>query len=221
MPRDVAVIVPWRGGCPHRAQALTRVTDHLVATHPRWPVILGEVDPGAPWVKAQAVAAALESTDAELLVVHDADVWTDGLAAAVDALTDAAWAIPHGFLYRLAEGQLEPTTDKQHLAQAPYRGHAGGGIVVINRSTYERCSLDARFVGFGQEDDAWALALTTLVGPAWRGDAPLWHLWHPPQPRMTRARGNRDGWKLYQQYRRCRGKPEAMAELVDAGRAHG
>lgn len=213
---NVAVLIPWMGGCPYRLEALERVTGRLAKIHPPWEIVLGELPLGSPWVKARAVDVALQKTSAATLVVHDGDVWTDGLDAAVASLgAECRWAIPHHKVYRLAGGVTGPTDDRRCLVQAPYVGFPGGGIVVIDRDAYETCPLDPRFVGFGQEDESWALALTTIYGPPWRGDAPLWHWWHPPQPRRSRSVGNPESFALWRRYRRARNNPAAMSALVE------
>lgn len=190
---------------------------------PRWPWPVIEGAPtGAAWCKAEAVADALSRTDAEILIITDADVWCDGTADALMAVADgAAWAVPHGKVHRLtleatstvlATGTFTPGAD---CAEKPYTGHAGGGIVVLHRTVYESCPLDPRYVGWGQEDDAWALALRCLHGPPWRGDAPLWHFWHQPQPRQTRRTGSPESVALYRRYQKARRQPERMRALLE------
>ncbi len=74
---------------------------------------------------------------------------------------------------------------------------------------------DVRFVGWGQEDDAWACALKGLVGPPMRGAHDLWHLWHTPQERMSRSEGNEAGVELVNRYGRVRSDRAALRALVD------
>lgn len=67
-------------------------------------MVLGRCDEG-PWIKAHAVADALRKTNAEILIVADADVWATGLPEALQAVCDgASWAIPHRGVLRLSEG---------------------------------------------------------------------------------------------------------------------
>jgi hypothetical protein len=212
----VSVIIPWRRGCPHREAALSWTLDQWRAAG-REPV-LGHA-PDGPWCKAEAVAEALPRATGEVLVIADADVWCDGIEAAVTAVQGGApWAIPHGKVHRLAE---RATSDllaggplRADLAQPAYRGFEGGGITVLGRALYDQAPLDARFISWGQEDEAWALALRALAGAPWRGDAPLYHLWHPPQKRLSRRWGSRDSQALYRQYRRAAGRPDRMRALL-------
>lgn len=215
---SVAVVIPWRPGCPYREAALDIVTDRLVHTHPGWDLVLGHHVDG-PWCKAAAIADALDRTGADTLIIHDADVWCDDLAAAVDALDSTTrWAIPHDKVWRLRQGQLEPTLDRSRLARSVYVGYAGGGITVLPRAVYDACPMDPRFVGWGQEDESWAKALFALHGPYWRGNAPLWHFWHPPQERANQRHGSPAGVALAHRYTRAERDPDAMAQLIEEAR---
>jgi hypothetical protein len=213
---DVAVVIPWRAGCPHRQQALEWVLDRYQTQHPDWQIELA--DTCGPWCKGATVRAGVENVDAEVIVVADADVWCEGLTAAIDAVrAGAAWAIPHKLVHRLdvaaTAAFYETGTPGPGRTQHPYSGHAGGGLVVLRRDTYLRIPIDPRFVGWGQEDDSWAMALQRITGRPWRGTADLIHLWHPPQPRLSRRWGSQDGRDLYERYRRIR-TAEAMERLL-------
>lgn len=178
------VIVPWRGGCADRERALAWASTQYPSS---WHLTLARC-PDGPWVKARAVLPALERSCADVVVVADADVWCSATPAAVDAVRDGAlWAKPHTLVYRLDPaattvvlGGAKPVT-WMGLARDPYRGYSGGGLVVGRPETLREIPLDARFEGWGGEDASWGMALLDLAGDPWRGEAPLFHLWHPPQ----------------------------------------
>jgi hypothetical protein len=90
-------------------------------------------------------------------------------------------------------------------------------MTVLTRETYEQVPLDRRFAGWGQEDESWALALTCLTGAPWRGDAPLWHLWHPPQDRASRRWGSGASRALWARYCQAAADPDAMRALLAEG----
>lgn len=101
---STAVLIPWRPGCPHRAAALDYVAARYAAN---FDVAIGHC-PEGPWIKALAVANALRQTDAEVLIVADADVWAQGLPGALQAVRNGArWAIPHRGVLRLSEAATE------------------------------------------------------------------------------------------------------------------
>ncbi len=218
---STAVLIPWRDtGCEHRTRALAFVLSRYAGYG--WPVVIGRYD--GPWCKALAVADALAQTQAEILILGDADCWTAGLPAAVQAVQDGAtWAIPHRGVHRLNEDatgryMTGAPLEGLPLGERAYLGVEGGGLVVIRRDAYEAAPLDPRFVGWGSEDESAGFAWRCLHGPPWRGKAPLIHLFHPPQERATRAFGSMDSRDLRKRYVRARNDPAAMRRLIEEGR---
>jgi hypothetical protein len=212
----IDVIVPWQPGCRHREAAWRFL-------RPRWEQV-GEVIEGrcvGPWVKAEAVADALTRSTSDVLVIADADVWVDPSDAVAACET---WAVPHLKVHRLSEQSTQMVlegADWCGLAldrsngqdRRPYRGQLGGGVTVIRRDVYVDCPIP-RIEGWGQEDEAWAIALQCLYGKPWRGDRDLVHLWHPPQQRASRTVGSDAGRRIRERYRCARRNPTAMRELV-------
>jgi hypothetical protein len=189
---SVSVLIPFASEDPWRVDARAYVGG--------WYDALGyEVIEGTcpdPWRKAVAVAHAVRCSTADVFVVADADCIC-GVAPAIAAVeTGAAWAVPHLMVHRLDQAATEAVYAGADPAgttgrtQRPYKGFAGGGIVVLRRDVWEEVPLDPRFAGWGGEDSSWAMALTTLAGPPARFEADLFHLWHEPPPRMTRRWGS-------------------------------
>jgi hypothetical protein len=218
----VAVVVPWRPGCRHREAAWKHIQGLYAECHPEWELIEARA-PDGPWCKAAAVNPVIQRVDADVVVVADADVWSDALERAVFAVVcGESWAMPHEQVHRLSEVGTQAVLageawGKHPLAQRAYYGVWGGGIVVGQREVLLDARLDPRFRSWGQEDTSWAHALNCLYGKGWRGDAPLWHLFHPPQEREERHRGSQAGWALYQRYLKVRRDPEGMRALIAEG----
>lgn len=215
--RSVSVVVPWRAA-PGRERVWDWVRGRWLAKHPSWQIVTGEA-PAGPWRKALAVADGAKRATGDILIVADADVVVEDIETAVDAVVGGApWAMPHRMVHRLTEDStralLGGSAGYGPLAQGPYEGHPGGGLVVLPRALLDDVPLDPRFAGWGQEDDAWALALRTLAGPEWRGEEILWHLWHPPQERLSRAVGSLDGAALFERYRAAAGDPSRVRALL-------
>lgn len=215
------VAIPWRGGCEHRDAALRWTIGRYADTFADVELIFGACDPDVPFNRAEAILDAARKTDRDVLIVADADCFTSGLVDAVNTVRDGApWAVPHLMLHRLSQAATErvlagePPEEQTELNERPYRGHETGTLLVIRREVLFDVPPDVRMVGWGQEDDAWAMALRTLVGPPWRGTQPLWHLWHPPQPRISRRVGTRENDKLLRRYAAARRKPDAMRALI-------
>lgn len=166
-----------------------------------------------------------------MVVIADADAWCEGLPDALQGATEAGWAVPHARVHRLSQqstervlggeewtpGAMPLSTDNSH-DRRPHRASPTGLIVAMRSDILDAVPPDRRFVGWGQEDEAWRLALETLVGPAWRGTAQAMHLWHPPQSRQSRTSGNTAGVKLKRRYQRAARDPAAMLELIEEGR---
>lgn len=214
---SVDVVIPWKPGCPHRERALPFVIDWW--ERQGLTTVIGRCD--GDWTKAVAVADALERSTADTLIVADADVILsdpDAVGQALDALQSHGWAVPHLQVWRWNETATSRILDgeqpnKRHLAERRYTGWLGGGITVTTRALYDAVPLDPRFVGWGQEDESWALALGCLAGEPWRGDSDLWHLWHPPAKRLKRAVGSKAGAALRARYEAAT-DPTAMVALI-------
>lgn len=220
----VSVLVPFRPDGGHRDRAWEWVRDWWMRTHPGWQVVEGNCPRPDSWVKALAVADALQRADGDLLVIADADVVCPDVEAAVQVVEDGApWAIPHNIVYRFSEHAtarlyvgVAPEEIRGGWDRKPYRGVEGGGLVVLPRETYGRVPLDPRFTEWGQEDESWAIALNMLAGRRWRGAAPLFHLWHPPAPRLNRHVGNPHSWALHVRYAyAAKAGASAMRVLID------
>lgn len=221
----VAVIVPYTSTCPHRDAAWEWVRRKFETEHPEWQILVGSA--GEPWCKAEAAAAAITQTTADTLIISDADVWTDALPAAIAVVDHGAqWVSPRSTIRRLTEYATAevldgaPFTFDLPLETPDYLGTRGGGIVVLTRDAWNTAPLDATFTGWGQEDQAWALALHGLVGPPVILDQPhwpLWHLWHPPANPPHRRAGSHEALDRYRAYQRAK-RPEQLRRLVEGGR---
>lgn len=208
----VSVLVPWGGSDPTRLQIWKFVRRWYEKEFPNWEICVGSSK--GPWCKADAVNRALAEAKNEILVIADADCIAPGLLSAVQALEmDYSWSMPHYAVHRLSRRGTnlvlrgsDPRTfprTRDYYHRLPYIGFRGGGVTVMTKKVYMSCPLDPRFVGWGQEDQAWSLALSSLHGRPWRPTStPLWHLWHPPQPKVSQAIGSPKSQHLLETYRK-------------------
>lgn len=203
-----------------------------------WAIVEGRA-PAEPWVKANATQDAAQAALAGTWIVLDADVLLDPAvlvetARIVDA-GEAEWVHPHRVIYRLAAGptrslvdhppdlphdQLPLPTTRNALDRNIYQGSTGGGIVTCSSDAYHRTGgFDPRFVGWGGEDVSFGRALRTLCGEPACLEAPLWHLWHPPQPRpanphRVQRKASVESDRLSGRYVAATGRPDKMRELI-------
>lgn len=187
---SVAVIIPWRSEDPTRLRGRDFVVRRYRHLFPTWQLILAELPSGA-WSKGTAVALGRDRTDADVLVIADADclVEENSLRIAQRAVEagNSRWAMPHTFVHRLNEDATERVLAAgqlpgpyARLERAGYHGVPGGGITVVAADAYDDCPIDARFLDWGCEDTAFGMALTCLHGDPHQGLGILWHLWHTP-----------------------------------------
>lgn len=217
---DVTVIVPLRLDCPYRERAWTFVRARFAVQYPAWRVVTAS-DDGEPFSKAAAVMRAVRDVDSEVVIVHDADVWCDELAVAIDYLPRHRWAVPHYDVLRLSEYATHETythPDPQIDLVERHRGVLGGGIVVVSRDVIDQVPMDPRFRGWGGEDISWGHALRTVIGEMWRGRAPLYHYWHPPAPRISRAIGSQESYALTLRYCDASRNKQKMNAILNEAR---
>lgn len=224
---NVSVLIPTGGTCPHRAAALRWVTDRYTAEFPDWEIVYGDGVTPDGYSRSRAILDAARMASGDMFLVADGDVWCDPLNA-VQAARESGWAVPHLLLHRLSRESTEqvlagadwrglPLSTDNKQDSRPYKGNETGTMVAIRADVLADVPPDPRFVGWGQEDQAWALALRCLVGVPWRGGEDLVHLWHPPQPRASRVTGTKAGKELLSRYRKAR-KPADMRALIEEAR---
>lgn len=224
----IGVVIPWRSGDEHRERALDWTTRRYEHAFPDADIRLGHCNPDLPFNRAEAILDGESRSDADVLVIADADCWCDQIphATAAVALGTAAWAVPHRLIHRLSEDSTErvyagtdwhglPLSTDNPQDRKPYVGNEAGTLLVIRRDVLLDVPPDVRFVGWAREDKAWSYALRLLVGAPWRGTGDLVHLWHPPQPRASRIKGSPESERLFHRYARARRDPVAMRSLIN------
>lgn len=181
----------------------------------------------SPWCKAEAYNPAVAASDAEVVVLADADsfVATAVLDRAIDACTTMPWACPFSRVRRLTAHATDAllTCDPATVEIPPVGDlHSdvhdclpGGGIVVMRRDVAVRCGpFDAKFRGHGGEDYALGNVARTFTGEYAVGfTAPLWHLWHPPGAPAPDGHAAR---RLINDYRRAKFDVAATQALLEA-----
>lgn len=228
----VSVVVPWRGGDTWRERSLEYVRDWYAIHHPGWQFLISDIGRSGPWCKARAVAAGIEQAAGRVLVVADADVITPEVGECVTEVESgrSPWAVPHKNVYRLRPAATElvwagenlpdwraPHVHLKTRVEETHKAVTGGGVVVLDRSSWGRVPIDARFQGWGQEDLAWGWALTRTFGVPYKRSGPCFHLWHPPQDRSTRSVGSQAGYNLWRRYQKAYTASEVAELLAEPG----
>lgn len=223
----VAVVALWSdSGCEWRQRAWAWLQPRL---HDLGAVVEGDGATPGGYSRTRAILDGAAKTDADVLVITDADVWVDDLAETIERAVQHGWAVPHRLIHRLSPESTEkvlagadwrglPLSTDNHQDSRPYTGHEAGTLLAVRRDVLELAPPDPRFVGWGSEDDAWAYALRCLVGTPWRGRADLVHLWHPAQPRDSREIGNQANDRLLRRYIDAHQDAAAMSALLAEAR---
>jgi hypothetical protein len=111
----VSVVIPWRGGCPHRTAALELILDWWHQTHPAWQTVVADCDDG-PWRKAVAIIRGALRVDADVIVVADADVIVYGASAGVaNILGGSAWISPFSSVIRFSQVGTRTLVDEHTI----------------------------------------------------------------------------------------------------------
>lgn len=223
---SVDVIVPAStSDDAHRLASRQWVVRRYRTLHADWPVAVA-LHTG-PWCKAEAVNPIAADSDADVLVLADADsfVAPDALRASVADVTSGRhdWAVPAFQVRRMTEAAsravLELDPDTLPDPRSPVvRSHSllpGGGIVVVSRALWlDADGYDPRFIGWGGEDYALGCALRALSGHyAHKQPGVLWHLWHPPAPSNGGLLPDESA-ALATHYRAAKHDPAAMRSLI-------
>lgn len=227
----VSLIVPRsQGDHSSRAASWEWLQARYRAQMPELQIVIGK-HMGQPWCKGVVVNAAVEQSSGEVLVIADSDCWVDPatLREAVELVRTnrAPWVVPHTNVHRLDQASTEkrllaPPTTELRLAgvtydRKPYIGYAGGGIVVVGRAALDYAGgFPTGFVGWGCEDEAFALCLDSLLGHHTRLGADLWHFWHPIGQRLKDAYYQRNR-KLFQQYKSAARNAESLWHFIQNG----
>jgi predicted glycosyltransferase involved in capsule biosynthesis len=205
------LLVPWRPDGGRR--------DELWAFCRRWwsdfEIIEGSSDDG-PFRRAQAINRAAACTDADVFAVIDADVVADAqqvrqAAKMARETRRVVFAFTQYYALNIAttaavlEGRADllARTDDRRRGARWWTDRHESSIVVIPRTVWDTVGgFDERFVGWGQEDVAFAHSARLLTGEPERVDGPVYHLWHRRSSERSRKLENwRRNQALGERYR--------------------
>jgi hypothetical protein len=146
---------------------------------------------GMPYCRSWALNVGAASASGRVLVLHDGDMLLPADYAA-EALKQIAAGAQVANIKRFVFYMDEADTSRwfsgrrQLDASAPeaitQNLEAGGSLVIVRDAFFEIGGMDEEFIGWGGEDNEfWERA---QVLRRWEfGYLPIWHLWHPAQPK--------------------------------------
>lgn len=221
-----SVIIPFESNNDvHRLRALQYIIDWWKDNFD-FEIIIGRSD---PYTKGSALHNGVNQTNAECLILSDADSFItpiENITKAVNFISSKPrWSVPYNRVYRFTEEESEKwysvskslvpdLKTKHNLTDHPYYPALGGGIVILHRELWDVVGgIDSRFSGWGGEDRSFGYALSTMHSHAVQMEGRLLHMWHPDQgpsqPMSIKTES------LYKRYRDAYRKPTKMKVLVD------
>lgn len=214
------VLVPFRGGDPHRERAWA-----FARAQWRLPVFVS--DDGmtiGPFNKSRAVnRAAAAAGDWDVAVIADADMLVphDQVRRCAQMVHRTGRAAhPFSLLHRLSAHGTDAilngsaTNWSQH-AQSSHPKVPGGVIVVPRRLWDAVGGMDERFVGWGGEDGALKTSCRVLGDGIDQVDGEAWHLWHPPAPTRKAGTLYAANRALAHRYRAATTEPAIRALILE------
>jgi hypothetical protein len=224
----ISFLIPYRAENAYRSTSLDYVRGQLLqGWEPGEIEVLIEDSPTENFNRSAARNAAAKKAQGDVLVFVDADscVPLRQMKIAFDLLgkVGAQWVLPYDRYYSLTEGGTKahmlgdtPAEYEHCFPSVETPEPAVGGGIVVSRVAFEVVhGYDERFIGWGEEDRAFYMALETLA-PHWtRIQGPLYHLWHPADESVRFEQPHfEDNRRLCNRYRCAVGNKPLMAALV-------
>lgn len=227
---EISILIPFRDNGTRKAQR-EWLHQRWLKLFPSAEIIVAEDDGLDPFSKTIAVNNAYKQSSSDIIAMVDADCWIDP-AILLDAAEkirsgQASWARPCNDVYKLTkeftkklinfESSVDLVIDREDYRDIT---KAIGFVVVFSKDQFEKVGgMDPRFRGWGGEDNAWNLMLTTLFGEAFEGNEIGFHLWHP----VGRSSDGRKAWEgqldrnteVVREYDLAAGKYEKMLKLAE------
>ena len=227
LSQSVAVLTPFRSADPMRIRNRDWTRAWWETHFPDWRLIESSDGRKGAFSKTQAVnAAAQQAEGIDVLVVADADMIPNPTAVreAVGLAANYPWVVPQWDLVYLSAEATERVTREMPgwpLADRCREGYAlnpepCAGVFVLRRSIFNKVGgMDERFVGYGGEDFAFGLALSTLAGRYIRLPSSMYHLHHRRRRPLNETGVNFSTatQELARRYARAYGNLTAMQEV--------
>lgn len=185
----VSILIPFKSDRAQRDRNWTWIKKRYEILMPRAEICIGETNI-VPYCKAAAVNNAAKLATREIFIIADADIVFDinHMEIAIQGLSLYSWIIPYQSINRLTEKQTVNLLNQDtsiSMSDINFTGCTSilgsiGGLIIVPRKYFEKIrGFDERFKGWGAEDDAFYMAMNTILGRNARLKTPIWHLSHP------------------------------------------
>lgn len=171
-----------------------------------------------PFCLPAAINEAAAEAAGDVFFIGSADVAVDfaWLATAVEMVEkEPMQSVRCSRIHLLSQPLTDSLLAKDPTGELDEEGNpvvAGSvGCIVFSKALFDAVGgMDERFKGWGPEDAAFHMALTTIGYPSHILDGDLRHLWHQPAP----GRWGENHRTLLTEYEQAWGNRPAMVELL-------
>lgn len=225
MFHKVSVLFPYRSDHGPRARAFDWIKRYYRTAMPDIELCVGVHESGL-FNRSYAINQAARKATRDIFVIADTDVIYDPsvLLDAIGQLKHHAWVVPFRDTILLSEentrqllqanpGWPFPVPVSNYSVDPGYETFVGRLNVIPRSNFYKVKGYDNRFVGWGREDDAFACSVNTLCGRLKKLEHKVYHLWHPYVGKQGNPHFDANT-RIYEEYRRANGNPEAMRQLL-------
>lgn len=220
---EAVILVPRRAGIADRDALWEYTRAWWAERHPEVRIVEGDHTEGTLFNRSAAInRAAAKAGSWDVAAIIDADVLIDPdvvRRAFGSALETGRMTIPFNVRKDLsAKGTA--------VVMGGYRGSweryvyrrfrdMVSAVVVVSRELWDATGgFDEAFVGWGWEDNAFAVMCETFGGPIDRWPGELWHLYHAPAPEAhTASPSQRSNKSRHGLYLAARGDADAVRAL--------
>ena len=219
----ISALIPYKADNGRRDEIWSCVRKRYHDLMPQIELCLG-FDDQELFCKAKAVNEAALKASGEIFMVVDSDVvFNLDLVTKILALIDLhPWLIPYRYGWRLTP----EITDSWLVQGIPSiiqinetntlinTTNQGAMINVMRRSCFEAVGgFDERYLGWGGEDEAFAMSLDTICGRHFRMNEAIYHMWHQPAPILPEFYDK--NLALHNRYCKANGNAPKMQKLIN------
>jgi hypothetical protein len=189
-------LVPRRDGFAERDRIWAWTKAWWRREFPEFEMIEGHHDGPDLFNRSKALnRASATAGDWDMAVIIDSDVITDPghvREAIATAAREVRMVVPFTVRHNLNRKGSErimagDTGPWEHYVARDYLDQHSA-VIVVPRSVWDTVGgFDETFSGWGMEDTAFAIAVTTLVGPLVHMPGECWHFYHPSAPEGHRG----------------------------------
>lgn len=219
----VVILVPRRDGFPFRDRVWAWCKAWWAREFPDIEMFEGHHTVGLFNRSAALNTASRLAGDWDVALVVDSDVIIDpehvreGIRVAVETgRMVVPFKVRHNLNQRGSNRVMagDRGSWQSFIARNYYDQHSS--VVVIPRTVWDTVGgFDETFAGWGMEDTAFAITVTTLVGPLIHMEGECWHLWHPSAPEGHRGTPSADANRARgARYQAALGDADAIRALL-------